>query len=120
MRRFASSAVIRLRFMDGSSPRGKLLASELLCKATSMALKPRRLVLLMPKTTYRADDFVEAAAKLGVEVVYATDRCHVLAELGTATMPGDSLVLDFEDPAASAAAIVAYAKEKPVGAIVAV
>src|SRR5437868_464661 len=100
--RFASSAVIRLRFM-GTSPEGKDSASEHLCKA-----EKRRLLLLMPSTTYRADDFLEAAKSLGVEVVYGTDRCHVLAEIGAATMPGESLVLDFKDPAGSAEKIAAY------------
>jgi biotin carboxylase len=94
---------------------GKNSASEHLCKA-----QKRRMVLLMPTTTYRADDFLEAAEALDIEVVYGTDRCHVLAEMGAAVMRGDSIVLDFKDPQSSADKIAAYAKDKPIGAIVGV
>jgi biotin carboxylase len=73
----------------------------------------------MPTTTYRAEDFLAAARALEIEVVYATDRCHVLDELGAVPMPGDSLVLDFRDVAGSANKIVDYARLKPVGAVVA-
>jgi hypothetical protein len=37
-------------------------------------------VLLLPKTGYRNDDFVAAAHKLDVEVIAASDVCHQLAE----------------------------------------
>ena len=38
-------------------------------------------VLLLTSTrAYHADDFVAAAARLGVPCVLGTDRCHVLAE----------------------------------------
>jgi biotin carboxylase len=41
---------------------------------------PGPIVLLLPTTAYRADDFLAAAKKLGVEVIAVSDRCHVLAE----------------------------------------
>ena len=38
-------------------------------------------VLLLAKTTgYQTRAFGEAAERLGVELVYATDRCHVLED----------------------------------------
>ena len=37
-------------------------------------------VLLLPKSGYRNDDFLAAAQRLGVEVIQATDVCHRLAE----------------------------------------
>ena len=41
---------------------------------------PGPVVLLLPTTSYRADDFLAAAEKIGVEVLAVSDRCHVLAE----------------------------------------
>ena len=41
---------------------------------------PGPVVLLLPTTAYRADDFLAAAKKIGVEVVAVSDRCHVLAQ----------------------------------------
>jgi biotin carboxylase len=81
--------------------------------------RPARVVLLMPTTTYRADDFLSAADRLGVEVVLGSDRCHVLDELGAVVLPRESLVLDFRDPTASAQKIVELAAAKPVGAVLA-
>ena len=37
-------------------------------------------VLLLPTTAYRADDFLAAAARIGVSVIAVSDRCPVLAE----------------------------------------
>ena len=39
-----------------------------------------RILLLMPSTTYRAHDFMEAARKRGVEIVIGTDRRQALAD----------------------------------------
>ena len=79
-----------------------------------------RLLLLMPKTTYRADDFVAAADKLGVEVVYGSDRCHVLDEMGAiGPSKRESLVLDFLEPEDSAKRIAAFHREKPIDGVVA-
>jgi biotin carboxylase len=50
--------------------------------------------VLLPQSSYRADDLLAAARKLGVEVFAASDRCHVLAEQWTE----GSLPLDFTDP----------------------
>jgi biotin carboxylase len=76
-----------------------------------------RVLLLLPTTTYRARPFVEAARRLGVEVLVGSNRCHVLAELWP---PAGSLILRFDEPGQAAAAIVAEAKSSPLDAILAV
>src|SRR5262245_22366365 len=40
-----------------------------------------RILLLWPKTTYQAEDFLAAAKRLGAEVVIGSDRCHELARM---------------------------------------
>ena len=50
--------------------------------------------VLLPESSYRGDDLLAAARKLDVEVIVASDRCHVLAEEWTE----GSLPLDFTDP----------------------
>lgn len=37
-------------------------------------------VLVLPKSGYRNEDFVAAAGRLGVEVIHASDACHQLSE----------------------------------------
>lgn len=79
-----------------------------------------RLLLLLPKISYRADDFVAAADKLGVEVVLGSDRCHVLDEQGAVEKAArESVVLDFLDPEASAEKVAALARETPLDGVVA-
>jgi biotin carboxylase len=56
------------------------------------------IVLILPQSSYRADDFLSAAARLGLEVLTASDRCHVLAEDWTE----GSLPIDFTQPAEAA------------------
>lgn len=75
-----------------------------------------RVVLVVPQTTYRATDFLEAARRQGVEVVVAAEERHVLA----GTMGGRFLVVDLDDPEAAADAIVAHDARFPVDAVVAV
>lgn len=40
----------------------------------------RRLLLLIPTTTYRADPFLEVARRMNLEVVLGSDICKLLAE----------------------------------------
>ncbi len=76
-----------------------------------------RILLLIPTTTYRADPFLEAARKLGIDVLVGSNRCHVLAE----QWPTDgSLLLRFDEPEAAVAAIVDRARREPLDAILAV
>ena len=53
-----------------------------------------RVLLLIPTTTYRTEDFVAAAAKLDVEMVVASERPNVLE----AALPDSLLTLDFAEP----------------------
>jgi biotin carboxylase len=64
----------------------------------------KRLLLVTATTGYQTQMFTDAARNLGIEVVLATDRCHVLDNpWGDRAIP-----IRFEDPA-SAAAVVADA-----------
>jgi hypothetical protein len=63
----------------------------------------RRLLLIGATTGYQTRVFAEAAARLGYELVLATDRCHVLDDPW-----GDhALALRFEDPPGAAAILAA-------------
>jgi biotin carboxylase len=75
-----------------------------------------RVLLLVPAATYRVGDFLEAAARLGVEVVVGGDQENVLQEL----MGVRSLRLPLDDPEAACAAIVAHDAVFPLDAVVAV
>lgn len=75
----------------------------------------RRLLLLATTTGYQTRAFVEAAEKLALDVVFATDRCHVLAD----PWRDGALPLRFEDPEGSAARIVEYARTHRLDALVA-
>ena len=73
-----------------------------------------RLLLLLPTTTYRTEAFVEAAAKLGVELVCASERASTLEHLA----PDALVTLDFADPFGSAETIARFAARRPIGAVV--
>jgi biotin carboxylase len=76
----------------------------------------RRLLLLCTTTGYQTRAFAEAAAGLGVEVVFGTDRCKVLEDPW-----GDgALALRFEDARRSAGVIADYARANPIDGVVAV
>ncbi len=75
-----------------------------------------RVMLLIPSASYRAPDFMEAAARLGVEVVVGTDRRSPL-EGGS---HGALATFDFVDLERGATEIEAYATLHPVDTIVAV
>lgn len=74
----------------------------------------QRLLLLIPTTTYRTEDFVEAARTLDVDLVVASDRPNVLA----GEFPDHLLTLPFGDPAAAAREMRAYAGRRPLDAVV--
>jgi biotin carboxylase len=73
-----------------------------------------RLLLLIPTTTYRTADFMEAAGKLGVEIVVASDRPNVLE----GEFPENLLTLDFSDPGKAARAVAELARRTPIDAVV--
>ena len=74
----------------------------------------QRLLLLIPTTTYRTEDFVDAARTLDVDLVIASDRPNVMS----AEFPDHLLTLPFGDPAAAAAEMRDYAARRPVDAVV--
>ena len=76
----------------------------------------QRLLLLCTTTGYQTQAFVDAAEKLGLTVVFATDRCHVLED----PWQDGALPLRFEDPEASAQRIAEYAATNPVAALISI
>jgi len=52
-----------------------------------------RLLLLLPTRTYRTEDFVDAAHRLGVDLVCASERPSTLESLSPDTL----LTLDFSE-----------------------
>lgn len=80
-----------------------------------MTDKPR-ILLLLPTRTYRATDFLEAALKLDVEVVVASEEAATTADLS----PRHTLVLDFSAPTVATQAILEFNDTYPLAAIVGV
>ncbi len=74
----------------------------------------KRLLLLIPTTTYRTEDFVEAARKLDVDLVIASDRPNVMS----AEFPDHLLTLSFSEPEAAAKEIGRFAERRPLDAVV--
>jgi biotin carboxylase len=75
-----------------------------------------RLLLLSNTTGYQANAFREAAARVGVEITLATDRCHVLEDpWGDAAIP-----VKFHEPLESAKTIIAQASKRPFDGVVAI
>ncbi|MDB4968814.1 MAG: Biotin carboxylase-like protein [Myxococcales bacterium] len=79
----------------------------------------RRVLVLSSTTSYRTDDFMRAAAKLGVEAVLGTNRCHELAELWPREAFGGSVPIEFRQEADAADLIVHEAATRPFDAIIA-
>ncbi len=76
----------------------------------------RRLLLLVPTTSYRIGDFLDAADRLGVDVAVGSDQRQVLEHYSD----GGTLRVDFDDPDRGVARIVAHDAEFPLAAIVGV
>jgi len=74
-----------------------------------------RLLLLVPTTSYRTHDFLEAAHRLGVEVVLGSNQRQVLEEVSGAT-----LTVDLEHPERGAEQVLSFARERPLDAVVSV
>ncbi len=75
-----------------------------------------RVLLLLPTSTYRAPDFVRAAAHLGVEVVVGSEQQQALA----ADMGDRAVVVPLSDAGAAADVIVTLDARAPIDAVVAV
>lgn len=73
----------------------------------------RRILLLIPSATYRADAFLAAAERLGAEIVVGSNHAPALASTSV-------LHVDYEDPEAGPQQIAAFAHDHPLNAILAV
>jgi biotin carboxylase len=67
----------------------------------------------MPTHTYRAKAFLQAARRLGVEVVVGTDEAHVLAS----SVQDTALALDFSDADRAGRQVAEFAGKRPIDAV---
>ena len=70
----------------------------------------KRILLLLPTTSYRNNDFKEAAQKLGVKVVPVADYCHQLAP---SWGMGPLMSVHFDDPEQAAETVLSNLVSKP-------
>jgi biotin carboxylase len=75
-----------------------------------------RLLLLVPTTSYRIGDFLEAAERLNIDVAVGSDQRQVLEQFSQ----GRTVTLDFKDLAHGAAQIEAYNDDYPLAAVIGV
>src|SRR5258706_4782550 len=76
-----------------------------------------RVLVLVATTSYRTDDFVRAAERLGVDALVGTDRCHVLAGEWPREAFG-TLQLELRHVEQAVAQIVDEARARPLDAVV--
>jgi len=75
----------------------------------------KRLLILASKLGYQTRGFAEAAEKLGIEVLFGTDRCHQLEN----PWGDEALALHFERPREAAEEIARVLRGSPPDAILA-
>jgi biotin carboxylase len=75
-----------------------------------------RLLLLLPTTTYRTEDFIDAACALGVDLVCASEQPSTFE----AHAPDHLLTLDFTDPDGAATKVAELSARRPLRAVVGV
>src|SRR4051812_49312474 len=75
-----------------------------------------RVLLLATTTGYQTRAFEDAATLLGIDLLYATDRCHVLDD----PWRDAAIPIRFSDERGSAAAIVAAVRQRPIAGVLAV
>ena len=75
-----------------------------------------RLLLLLPTTTYRTEDFIDAARTLGVDLVCASEKPSTFE----AHAPDHLLTLDFTDPDGAATRVAELSARRPLRAVVGV
>jgi biotin carboxylase len=74
-----------------------------------------RLLILASKLGYQTRSFAEAAKALGVDVVFASDRCHQLED----PWSDGAIAVRFEDPEDSARRIVKQSLVRPIDGLIA-
>src|ERR1700692_4561852 len=75
-----------------------------------------RILILMATRTYRAEAFMKATARLGLDVTVGTERKQPLADF----TPGATVALDLDRPRLAQQQIVEFAERVPVDAVVGV
>ena len=75
---------------------------------------PPRVMLLLPTTTFRAHDFIQAATRLGAETVVGSDQKQALQDL----QPTRGVTLDLRDPETAAEQIAVFAAGHPLDAVI--
>jgi len=75
-----------------------------------------RVLLLLPTTSYRAPEFLEAAGRLRVELTVGAEERNVL----TAQNPDGYLALDFDNPEQAARTVLGFAHAHPIHAVLGV
>lgn len=78
--------------------------------------RPPRVVLVLPSTTYRASDFLDAAHALGAEVVVASDARQTLRQ----AMGAGALHVPVDDPDRAGERIAAHTATGPIDAVIGV
>jgi biotin carboxylase len=81
-----------------------------------MAAAAPEMLLLVPTTSYRLDDFRAAARRLGVPLLVGSDRCHRIED-AYGEEP-DLLSLDYRRPERAAEQIAEAARRRPIRGIV--
>ncbi len=75
-----------------------------------------KLLLLVPTTSYRIGDFLDAAGRLGIQAAVGSDQQSVLE----AFSDGATVTVDFKDSEQGVAQIIRYHQDHPVAAIIGV
>ena len=75
-----------------------------------------RVLLLATTTGYQTRAFGDAAERLGVELVFATDRCHLIED----PWQDQAIPIRFHDEDASVEAILAAARARPIDGLLVV
>jgi len=80
-----------------------------------MTHPPKRLLLFTAKLGYQTRSFEDAAHKLGVQLVYVTDRCHQLED----PWGDQAIAAHFETPEAAAYIVMEALRGQDVSGILA-
>src|SRR6476659_753215 len=75
-----------------------------------------RVLILATTTGYQTRAFGDAAERLGVDLVFATDRCHLIED----PWQDHAIPIRFYDEDNSVAAIVEAARQRPIDGVIAV
>ena len=74
-----------------------------------------RLLILASKLGYQTRSFAEAAKALGVEVIFASDRCHQLDD----PWSDGAIAMRFDQPQEAARRIVTQSMARPIDGLIA-